>query len=206
MPIFSSMRGSIFYRQIFKPLLDRLFALFLIVFTLPLQIFIALLLTVHFSKSPIFIQSRIGRGERVFPILKFRTMKEDEDNESLSWFGRLLRSSSLDELPQVYNILIGQMSFIGPRPLLVEYLDYYNAEEKRRHEVYPGITGWAQINGRNKIDWPMRMMLDIEYVDNLSFLLDLKIMAKTFLEVFRWKRTTFNDNVIITFSEYASKR
>jgi len=206
MPIFSSMRGSIFYRQIFKPLLDRLFALFLIVFTLPLQIFIALLLTVHFSKSPIFIQSRVGRGERVFPILKFRTMKEDEDNESLSWFGRLLRSSSLDELPQVYNILIGQMSFIGPRPLLVEYLDYYNAEEKRRHEVYPGITGWAQINGRNKIDWPMRMMLDIEYVDNLSFLLDLKILARTFLEVFRWKRTTFNDNVIITFSEYASKR
>ena len=117
-----------------------------------------------------------------------------------------MRSISVDELPQLLNVIKGDMSFVGPRPLLIEYLDFYNTEEKKRHEVLPGITGWAQVNGRNAIDWEKRMSLDIEYVDNISFGWDIKILGKTIMALLRRDMTSYQKGKTIKFSDYASKR
>jgi len=141
----------------------------------------------------LFRQVRPGLNEKLFTIYKFRTMsnKRDErgellpDKDRLEGFGKFIRATSLDELPQLFNVLKGDMSFVGPRPLLVEYLTLYNKEQRRRHSVKPGITGLAQINGRNAISWEDKFKYDIEYVDNQSFLLDLKILWKTFLKVIK---------------------
>ena len=142
--------------------------------------------------SPIFlVQTRPGLNGKPFRILKFRTMldifEEDgtlaEDSKRMTSFGSFLRSASLDELPELWNVLKGEMSLVGPRPLLMEYLPEYNARQRRRHEVRPGITGWAQINGRNAISWQERLEMDVWYVENISVLLDLQILVKTFLKV-----------------------
>ena len=143
--------------------------------------------------SPVvFRQVRPGKNEKLFSIFKFRTMTNEKapdgellpDHQRLKGLGRFIRSTSLDELPQLFNVLKGEMSFIGPRPLLIEYLPLYNPEQKRRHDVLPGITGWAQINGRNAISWQRKFELDVEYVERISFLTDLKIILLTLKKVF----------------------
>ena len=141
--------------------------------------------------KPFFYQKRPGRGGHIFSIIKFKTMNDRKDvngnllsdAERLTPMGAFVRKTSLDELPQLVNVLLGDMSLIGPRPLLVEYLTLYNERQMKRHEVKPGITGWAQINGRNTVDWPERFEMDVWYVEHLSFLLDLKIIWRTIFKV-----------------------
>lgn len=179
------------YRLFFKRILD--FVLSIIGFTLLFPIFILIWFILLFVNNgkPFFLQPRPGKNERVFHIIKFKTMtdKKDENGKLLpdefrvTRFGTFLRKSSLDEIPQLISIIKGDMSLIGPRPLRVRYLPYYTTEEKIRHTVRPGITGLAQISGRNLLDWDTRLQKDIEYVNHLSFALDLTILYKTFLKV-----------------------
>jgi len=158
----------------------------------PLLLLIAILVRVKLGTPIIFRQVRPGRGDRLFTMIKFRTMTDasDEsgkslpDKERLTRFGRFLRAASLDELPELWNVLRGDMSLVGPRPLLVEYLPLYTPEQARRHEVRPGITGWAQVNGRNAISWEQKFRLDVWYVDHQSIWLDLKILLLTIKKVF----------------------
>lgn len=159
----------------------------------PLFLLITVVLYFTFSGKPFFTQKRPGKDGKVFSLLKFKTMNDKRDvagnllpnSERLTATGRFLRKTSLDELPQLLNILAGKMSFIGPRPLLEEYLPLYDNTQSRRHEVRPGITGWAQVNGRNSISWQQKFEYDVWYVDHLSFLLDSKIVFLTIGKVFR---------------------
>lgn len=168
--------------------------LLLILFS-PIILIITILLLIANRGRPFFLQERPGKNEKIFRIVKFKTMndKKDEsgqllsDKERITPIGQFIRRTSLDELPQLFNILSGDMSFIGPRPLFVKYLSFYNNFEKRRHNVKPGITGLSQINGRNIILWEDRIKLDIEYVDNLSFTMDVKILIKTIINVIKRK-------------------
>jgi len=177
-----------------KRALDVVAAALLIVVLSPVIALTALLVRVKLGSPVVFAQPRPGKGGRVFTCYKFRTMRDageaqdavaavSTDAERLTPFGRVLRSASLDELPELVNVLLGQMSVVGPRPLLVEYLPRYNAEQARRHEVRPGITGWAQVNGRNAVSWDERFRMDVWYVDNRSFALDLRILLKTIATV-----------------------
>jgi lipopolysaccharide/colanic/teichoic acid biosynthesis glycosyltransferase len=153
----------------------------------PLLVAVALLVRIKLGSPVLFRQPRPGRGGRIFSLWKFRTMVDARDavgrtltdEERLTKFGRALRSTSLDELPELWNVLRGDMSLVGPRPLLVEYLPRYSPTEARRHEVRPGLTGWAQVNGRNTTSWAERLRLDVWYVDHRSFWLDLQIIART---------------------------
>ena len=153
-----------------------------------------------------FVQQRPGKNEKIFSILKFRTMNEKRtssglllpDNERITRIGRFIRNTSIDELPQLFNVLIGNLSLIGPRPLLVKYLPLYNDYQKRRHEVRPGITGWAQVNGRNSISWEKKFEMDVWYVDNISLKVDLKIICLTFAKVFISEDVNQNENVTMT--------
>ncbi|BEJ70181.1 undecaprenyl phosphate N,N'-diacetylbacillosamine 1-phosphate transferase [Campylobacter jejuni] len=180
------------YEKVFKRIFDFILALVLLVLFSPVILITALLLKIT-QGSVIFTQNRPGLDEKIFKIYKFKTMsdKRDEKGELLSdelrlkAFGKIVRSLSLDELLQLFNVLKGDMSFVGPRPLLVEYLSLYNEEQKLRHKVRPGITGWAQVNGRNAISWQKKFELDVYYVKNISFLLDLKIMFLTALKVLK---------------------
>jgi sugar transferase EpsL len=174
-----------------KRLFDFTFSFLALVILSPI-IFVTAILVGIFIGSPIlFKQQRPGHKGRPFSIYKFRSMTNRftrdgsllPDNERLTRFGRLLRSLSLDELPELFNILRGEMSFVGPRPLLMEYLPLYSPEQARRHDVVPGLTGWAQVNGRNAIDWPTRFKMDVWYVDNWSFWLDIKIIFLTVWKV-----------------------
>lgn len=175
------------YRNFFKRIMDISLALALIIVFWWIYILIAVLVKINLGSPIIFKQDRPGRNSKIFTMYKFRTMLNTADNfanllaekERLTSFGIHLRSSSLDELPQIWNVLRGEMSFIGPRPLLVEYLNRYSPEQARRHEVKPGITGWAQVKGRNSISWNEKFKLDVEYVDNYSLLMDLKIILLT---------------------------
>jgi lipopolysaccharide/colanic/teichoic acid biosynthesis glycosyltransferase len=172
-----------------KRALDLLGALVLLVVLSPVLLVLAVLVRAKLGSPVIFRQPRPGKGGRVFTLYKFRTMADApagdvatvqaSDASRLTAFGARLRSTSLDELPELVNILTGDMSFVGPRPLLVEYLPRYNAEQARRHEVRPGITGWAQVNGRNTLSWEERFALDVDYVDRRSLALDGKILAMT---------------------------
>ena len=179
------------YQEVVKPLGDRLFALFLILLFSPLMIIVGLLIYLKMGAPILFRQQRPGFHGKIFEIIKFRTMnnlrnKEGEllsDKERLYGVGEWIRRLSLDELPQLFNVLKGEMSFVGPRPLLVEYLELYNDEQKKRHNVKPGITGWAQVNGRNAISWEQKFNYDVWYVDHQSFLLDMKILWLTILKV-----------------------
>jgi lipopolysaccharide/colanic/teichoic acid biosynthesis glycosyltransferase len=161
-----------------------------LILSAPVQAVVALLVRANLGSPVLFRQKRPGRGGRVFIILKFRTMKDPDpangfvsDADRLTRFGRILRSTSLDELPALWNVLRGEMSFVGPRPLLVEYVSLYTPEQARRHEVRPGVTGLAQVSGRNAVTWEKRFELDVEYVDHRSLLLDLSILARTFTTV-----------------------
>ena len=172
---------------------DLLVSLIVLGVLSPIIIFIALVLSLQLKKSPFFLQSRPGKNEKIFKVIKFQTMLDtrDENGELLpdhlriTPFGKFLRKASLDELPQLINVLNGEMSFVGPRPLLVEYLEYYNSEQRKRHIVKPGITGWAQVNGRNSISWEEKFTFDVFYVENRSFILDMRILFRTVLKVLR---------------------
>ena len=176
-----------------KRLLDLLVASLLLVLLSPLLLAVALLVRFRLGAPVIFSQQRPGRHGKLFTLHKFRTMTDARDaqgrllpdGERLTPFGRFLRSSSLDELPELINVLKGEMSLVGPRPLLVEYLPCYTPRERRRHCVRPGITGWAQVNGRNMIPWDQRLEMDVWYVENRSLLLDLRILLLTVGRVFR---------------------
>lgn len=175
-----------------KRLLDIFASLILLVVTLPVQLGVAIAVCSHLGKPVLFRQQRPGRNGRLFTLYKFRSMlNADEgkalvtDEQRLSRFGKLLRATSLDELPSLWNVLRGDMSIVGPRPLLVEYLTLYTLDQARRHEVRPGITGLAQVKGRNSLSWAEKFELDVKYVDNLSFLLDSRICVQTVSVVFR---------------------
>lgn len=180
------------YEKVFKRIFDFILALVLLVLFSPVILITALLLKIT-QGSVIFTQNRPGLDEKIFKIYKFKTMSDERDEKGellsdelrLKAFGKIVRSLSLDELLQLFNVLKGDMSFVGPRPLLVEYLPLYNKEQKLRHKVPPGITGWAQVNGRNAISWQKKFELDVYYVKNISFLLDLKIMFLTALKVLK---------------------
>jgi sugar transferase EpsL len=170
-----------------KRLLDLVLAAVLLVSLLPLFATIALAIRTTMGRPILFRQRRTGWREQPFTILKFRTMRSEigpdgaatPDSERLTRLGRFLRSTSLDELPELWNVVRGEMSLVGPRPLLVEYLVLYSNRQRRRHEVRPGLTGWAQVNGRNAVDWEERLEMDVWYVENRSFLLDLRILVMT---------------------------
>ncbi|HAA1522947.1 TPA_asm: undecaprenyl phosphate N,N'-diacetylbacillosamine 1-phosphate transferase [Campylobacter jejuni] len=180
------------YEKFLKRIFDFILALVLLVLFSPVILITALLLKIT-QGSVIFTQNRPGLDEKIFKIYKFKTMSDERDEKGellsdelrLKAFGKIVRSLSLDELLQLFNVLKGDMSFVGPRPLLVEYLPLYNEEQKLRHKVRPGITGWAQVNGRNAISWQKKFELDVYYVKNISFLLDLKIMFLTALKVLK---------------------
>lgn len=181
------------YKRFAKRILDIFFSLIFILMLSPVLLGIAILVRVKLGSPVIFHQLRPGKDERIFELKKFRTMTDEKDedgrllpdNVRLTDFGKKLRSTSLDELPELWNILKGEMSFVGPRPLLVEYLPRYNEEQHRRHEVRPGLTGLAQSQGRNLLTWEDRFELDIYYVDNMSFLGDMKIIFDTFKAVMK---------------------
>lgn len=184
--VWQSSRGCIYRRYIKRPM-DLFFSLFAIIILSPALLIISILVRIVLGSPIIFKQNRPGLNERIFTLFKFRTMTNmrDEkgellpDKDRLTKFGKLLRSTSLDELPELFNILNGSMSIIGPRPLLVQYLPLYNSHQKRRHEARPGLSGLAQINGRNSINWEDRFNLDVQYVDNITFTGDMRIIFLT---------------------------
>jgi len=181
------------YRSFFKYLIDFAAALIGFIVISPVFILVTICLFIANSGKPFFFQSRPGKNAQVFKVIKFKTMndKKDEegnllqDAERLTPVGKFVRKTSLDEIPQLINVLKGDMSLVGPRPLLMEYLPLYNKEQARRHEVCPGITGWAQVNGRNAISWLQKFEYDVWYVDHISFLLDVKILWMTIIKVFK---------------------
>jgi undecaprenyl phosphate N,N'-diacetylbacillosamine 1-phosphate transferase len=181
------------YVNLIKPLLDRFGALILLILLSPLMLLTAIMIAVSMGRPVYFTQCRPGYHGKIFTIYKFRTMTNEKDShgnllpdsERLKGIGQFVRNLSLDELPQLINVLKGEMSFIGPRPLLPEYLSLYTPEQDHRHDVKPGITGWAQINGRNTISWEEKFRYDVEYVKNISFLFDLKICFFTLKKVFK---------------------
>lgn len=191
-----------------KSLFDKTLALFLIILFSPIYIVVGLLIWWKMGRPILFRQKRPGYKEKIFGIYKFRTMTNEKDingdllpdEQRLVGIGKFIRSVSLDELPQLFNVLKGEMSFVGPRPLLIEYLPLYNTEQKRRHDVLPGITGWAQVNGRNAISWEQKFELDAWYVDNQSFWLDIKILWMTFLKVV--KRSDISSDTSVTMEKF----
>jgi len=191
-----------------KSLLDKILALILLVLFSPFMIITALMVFFKIDKSIFFTQERPGLNEKIFTIYKFKTMSDERDSDGkllpdekrLSQIGKTIRKMSLDELPQLFNVLNGDMSFVGPRPLLVEYLELYSDEQKRRHEVKAGITGWAQVNGRNAISWEDKFKYDVWYIENQSLLLDIKILWMTFLKVIR--RSDVSSNSSVTMEKF----
>jgi len=181
-----------FYNKYIKRSIDLLASLFGLLIAIPVSICIIFLLRLTGHKKIFFVQKRVGYNEKVFSLIKFCTMTEQKDmngnllpdEKRITKFGKALRKSSLDEIPQLINVLIGNMSLIGPRPLLIEYLPLYNEQQKKRHLLKPGITGWAQVNGRNAISWEKKFELDVWYIQNIGFFLDLKILLLTIKKIF----------------------
>ena len=191
------------YKSFIKTFLDFMLALIGLIILLPLFMIISVLIIFKLNAPVFFKQSRPGLNGETFEIYKFRTMSNEcdengaplSDEERLTKFGTFLRSTSLDELPGLWNVLNGTMSLIGPRPLLIEYLPLYSDRQARRHEVKPGITGWAQVNGRNAIEWKEKFELDVWYVENLTFFLDIKILYLTLKKVIRRDGISHNNHV-----------
>lgn len=181
------------YAKYFKRVLDLILSLMALILLMPLMIIIAILIRIKLGSPVIFKQKRPGKNEKIFILYKFRTMtdKKDKDgnllpdSERLTKFGKILRSTSLDELPELFNIIKGDMAIVGPRPLLVKYLPYYTKEERHRHDVRPGLTGLAQINGRNTTNWEDRFKYDIEYTHKIALIEDIKIAIKTVVKIIR---------------------
>jgi len=183
------------YRNYFKRILDIIIGLLAFLILSPVFFIVALLFFFSNSGKPFFFQIRPGKNEKLFRIIKFKTMNDRRsatgellpDADRITFIGKLIRKLSIDEIPQLINVIKGDMSLVGPRPLLVEYLNLYNEFQKRRHEVRPGITGWAQVNGRNAISWHQKFEYDIYYVDHLSFILDIKILFRSFVKILQAK-------------------
>ena len=180
-------------KKAIKRCFDVIVSLVALVILFPIILLVSLLVRAKLGSPILFSQKRVGKNNKIFTMIKFRTMNDRRNSKGellpdelrLTGFGKFLRSTSLDELPELINIVKGDMSLVGPRPLLVEYLDKYNDEQIRRHDMLPGLTGWDQINGRNNLSWSEKFDLDIWYIDNWSLLLDLKIIFKTFVKVFQ---------------------
>jgi lipopolysaccharide/colanic/teichoic acid biosynthesis glycosyltransferase len=191
------------YKYFIKPLGDFFISLFLLIILSPIILLTAILLFLANNRKVFFFQQRPGLNNKPFKIVKFKTMKDAFDKEGiplpdelrLTKIGSIIRSTSLDELLQLINVLKGDMSLVGPRPLLMQYLSRYSPEQARRHEVKPGITGWAQVNGRNAINWEQKFKYDIEYVEKQSFTLDFKILWMTFLNVLQRKGISADGHV-----------
>ena len=200
------------YRKFLKRFLDIIISLIFILCFWWLYIVIAILVRIKLGSPVLFKQDRPGQNEKIFKMYKFRTMTDAKDglgillpdSERLTSFGKFLRSTSLDEIPELWNVLKGEMSLVGPRPLMPKYLAYYTEEEKKRHNVRPGVTGWAQVNGRNSLTWEDKFRYDLEYVNSVSFWFDLKIVFITIKKVFkRQDISDFSDeNKEIDFDEY----
>ena len=199
------------YARFFKRFFDVLLSGMAILILSPVLLILIVVGAIKMKGNPFFTQLRPGKGEKIFRLVKFRTMtcEKDEngdllpDEKRLTKYGKLLRSTSLDELPELFNIFVGQMSIVGPRPLLVRYLPLYNAEQRRRHEVRPGLTGLAQVNGRNAISWEARFKLDVEYVNNVTFIGDIKIVFGTVLAVL--KRSGISSETSATMEEFTGE-
>ena len=197
---------------VIKRVLDIILSFLIIIILLPLYVLLYILVLLKLGSPAIFIQERPGLNEKIFKMYKFRTMTDERningellpDGDRLTSFGKFLRKTSLDELPELFNVLIGDMSFVGPRPLLVRYLDRYSDFQKRRHEVKPGITGLAQVNGRNAISWDEKFKYDVYYVDNISFMLDIKILLKTIYVVLNKKG--INSDTSETMEEFMGNK
>ena len=200
------------YKRFFKHLLDFTLTIIGLIAISPLLLIIMLLLAIVNDGRIFFIQERTGKNEEIFRLLKFITMNDKTDKEGkllpdkkrLTKVGAFLRNISLDELPQLMNVLRGDMSFVGPRPLLTEYLSLYSPQQLRRQEVRPGVTGWAQVNGRNSISWEEKFEMDVWYVDNISFLLDAKIIILTLLKVL--KREGINSSSSATMTKFTGSK
>lgn len=198
------------YKTHIKRMLDLIIALLLLIVLAPIIVLIGLLLRL-IQGSAFFTQKRPGLKEQIFTLYKFKTMSDERDENGvlladefrLKPFGKLIRSLSLDELPQLFNVLKGDMSLVGPRPLLIKYLPLYNETQKHRHDVRPGITGWAQVNGRNDISWAQKFEYDVYYVKHCSFLFDIKILWLTFIKVL--KRSGINKANNATSDEFNGK-
>lgn len=196
------------YRLFFKRLLDFILSLIAIIILFPVYIIVAILVKIKLGSPVLFTQDRPGLNEKIFKMYKFRTMTSETDNEGhllpdevrLTSFGKLLRSTSLDELPELFNILKGDMSIVGPRPLLVKYLPRYNEEQKHRHDVRPGLTGLAQVNGRNTITWEDKFKYDVEYTKTVTFINDVKIILETVLKVLQ--RDGISSDTSVTMEEF----
>jgi undecaprenyl phosphate N,N'-diacetylbacillosamine 1-phosphate transferase len=189
------------YRTLVKPSLDKITALLILIITSPILLLVMLLLAIANRGKVWFTQPRPGLNEKIFRVIKFKTMTDEKDANGillpdeyrLKGIGKFVRSTSLDELPQLFNVLMGDMSIVGPRPLLIEYLPLYNNAQKKRHEVMPGITGWAQVNGRNTLPWQQKFNYDLWYVENISFTLDLKILFLTIIKVLKSEGVSSKD-------------
>lgn len=200
------------YAKYLKRVIDFSLSLIALIVLSPLLLVLIVLGAVFMKGNPFFVQKRPGKNEKIISLLKFRTMTNEKDEEGkllpdeirLVSYGKFLRSTSLDELPSLINILIGDLSIIGPRPLLVEYLPWYTETEKHRHDVRPGLTGWAQVNGRNNVSWDRRFELDVEYVHNISFRFDLKIFLMTIQKVL--KRSDIAEDTRIVEGNFADIR
>ena len=200
------------YARFFKRFFDLLLSLLALVILSPVLLLLIVIGAITMKGNPFFTQLRPGKNEKIFRLIKFRTMSNEKDKDGnllpddvrLNRYGKFLRATSLDEIPELLNILVGQMSIVGPRPLLVEYLPYYNETEKHRHDVRPGLTGWAQIQGRNSVSWEQRFQLDVEYVSNISLWLDIKIIFLTALKVI--SRSDVSENTRQTEGNFAQMR
>ncbi len=196
------------YAKYFKRVIDFTLSLIALIVLSPILLILVIVTTIAMKGNPFFTQQRPGKDEKIFKLIKFRTMTNERDENGdllpddvrLNKFGKFLRSTSLDELPELINILKGDMSIVGPRPLLVKYLPLYNDEQRRRHDVRPGLTGNAQANGRNALSWEDKFKLDIEYVDNLSFAFDVKIIFDTVKAVL--KRDGISSETSATMEEF----
>ena len=195
------------YRSFFKRVLDFCISFTVLVLISPLFLILIIFLAIANQGKPFFVQRRPGKNEKIFSIVKFKTMNDKKDDQGnllpdkdrITKVGAFVRKTSLDEIPQLLNVLKGEMSLIGPRPLIIEYLPIYNSTQKKRHNVRPGITGWAQVNGRNSITWKKKFEYDVWYVEHLSFLVDLKIIGLTLQKVIQKKDVNLSEELT---SEY----